>query len=93
MATVRFWKYRINMPRHRAGRMALGGGLVAGGALGFLPILGFWMIPAGLLVLAVDHARLRRWNRRATVSVVRTWNGFRGRPARRPASDTPTDAG
>ena len=28
--------------------------LIAGGILGFLPILGFWMIPLGLSILAVD---------------------------------------
>lgn len=35
-------------------RIPLGTGLVLGGAVGFLPILGFWMIPLGLLVLAKD---------------------------------------
>ncbi len=28
--------------------------LVVGGLFGFLPILGFWMIPCGLLLLAPD---------------------------------------
>ena len=42
--------------------------LIVGGVLGFLPILGFWMVPLGLLLLAVDLpvlrpplARLMRW--------------------------------
>jgi hypothetical protein len=47
---------------------------------GFLPVLGFWMIPAGLLVLAVDSHRIRRWNRRATVRVVRWWTNFKRKP-------------
>ena len=33
--------------------------LIIGGLLGFLPILGFWMIPVGLLLLAVDLPLLR----------------------------------
>ena len=81
MKNVRFWKYRIRVPRSRMSRVALGGGLVAAGVFGFLPIVGFWMVPAGLLVLSIDHAGLRRWNRRATVSVMRTWNGYRRKPA------------
>ncbi len=28
--------------------------LIAGGFLGFLPILGFWMLPLGLMFLAID---------------------------------------
>jgi len=31
------------------------------GALGFLPILGFWMIPLGLALLATDIPPFRRW--------------------------------
>ncbi|MCP5346918.1 MAG: hypothetical protein H7A04_08660 [Pseudomonadales bacterium] len=46
--------------------------LVAMGLLGFLPVLGFWMIPLGLAVLATDipplkrrlHGRLRHQRRR-----------------------------
>jgi hypothetical protein len=35
-------------------RIPLGVVLILGGIVGFLPILGFWMIPLGLLVLAID---------------------------------------
>lgn len=31
------------------------------GTLGFLPILGFWMIPLGLALLATDIPPFRRW--------------------------------
>ena len=37
--------------------------LVIGGLLGFLPILGFWMLPLGLIVLSIDFALVRRWRR------------------------------
>jgi hypothetical protein len=33
--------------------------LILGGMLGFLPVLGFWMLPLGLLLLAVDLPALR----------------------------------
>ncbi|WP_209426986.1 hypothetical protein [Pararhodobacter sp. SW119] len=33
--------------------------LMAGGLLGFLPVLGFWMLPLGLLILAIDLPLLR----------------------------------
>jgi hypothetical protein len=33
--------------------------LICGGLLGFLPILGFWMLPLGLMLLADDVAPLR----------------------------------
>jgi len=41
-------------------------------------VLGFWMIPLGLLVLSHDFATVRRWRRRLTV----WW--ARRRQARRP---------
>lgn len=34
--------------------------LIVGGILGFLPILGFWMIPLGLAVIALDVRWLRK---------------------------------
>ena len=35
-------------------RIAIGALLVVGGVLGFMPVLGFWMIPLGLLLLSYD---------------------------------------
>ena len=34
--------------------------LVVGGFYGFLPILGFWMIPLGLAFIAIDIPPMRR---------------------------------
>ena len=43
-------------------RFLLGLLLVAGGVLGFLPVLGFWMIPLGFAVAAMDvRGFLRFW--------------------------------
>ncbi len=48
-------------------RIAIGVGLIVLGILGFLPILGFWMIPLGLLVLSYEFAAVRRRRRRLVV--------------------------
>ena len=42
-------------------RGVLGILLMGLGVLGFLPILGFWMIPLGLALLATDIPPFRRW--------------------------------
>ena len=44
-------------------RLVVGLLLIAGGFLGFLPVLGFWMIPLGLGVAARDVLPLWRWMR------------------------------
>ena len=51
-------------------RLVLGLLLIGGGVLGFLPVLGFWMLPLGIAVAALDirplgralmeHIRLRK---------------------------------
>ena len=77
MATFRFGKRRIALPASRVVRIALGIVLVVGGTLGFLPILGFWMVPLGLLVLSVDLPVVRRLRRRVEVWWGRRNNGDR----------------
>jgi hypothetical protein len=66
--------WRIPMPRSRAGRIGVGSALMVGGTLGFLPVLGFWMLPLGLVVLSNDISFIRRRRRRAVV-----WWARRGR--------------
>ena len=59
-----FGRFRIRLPRSRALRIGLGVALCLGGLLFFLPILGLWMLPLGILVLAADWplaAQLARW--------------------------------
>lgn len=41
-------------------RSVLGALLIVGGVFGFLPILGFWMIPLGAALIALDIPPLRR---------------------------------
>lgn len=44
----------------RGVRSVLGVLLMCGGVVGFLPILGFWMLPLGMALIALDIAPLRR---------------------------------
>jgi hypothetical protein len=64
---VRIFDRRIHLPRSKPVRIGLGMLLVGGGLLGFLPILGFWMIPLGFLVLSADLPALRQWRRQLEV--------------------------
>lgn len=65
--------WRMRLPQSRLLRLAIGGVLIFGGILGFLPVLGFWMIPLGLIVLSHDLAFVRRQRRRLSVWWARKW--------------------
>ena len=50
---------------------------VLGGLLGFLPVVGFWMLPIGVILIAVDLPVLRPAAGRLVVrlrAVFRRWN-------------------
>jgi hypothetical protein len=60
--------------------------LIAGGLLSFLPVLGIWMLPLGLLLLAVDLPVLRGpisvliiRSRRSAKRWMRRWRAWRSR--------------
>ena len=54
----------VRGPRSRIMRIPVALFLIACGLLGFLPIVGFWMLPIGLALLAEDLPFLRRPARR-----------------------------
>jgi len=64
---LRFGRHRVGLPDSRLLRILLGVGLVIGGLLAFLPVLGLWMLPLGILVLSIDLAPVRRGRRRFDV--------------------------
>jgi hypothetical protein len=70
----------IPLPQSRMLRISIGILLVIGGILGFLPILGFWMIPLGILILSYEFAMVRRWRRRSAV----WWGSRNGKRDREP---------
>jgi hypothetical protein len=79
---VRLFNRHWHLPKSRPIRIGLGIVLIAGGLLGFLPVLGFWMLPLGLLVLSVDIPVVRRWRRQVTV----WWHRKNGKPDAAPAA-------
>jgi hypothetical protein len=78
------WRKRLRRTRQRTQiwarrhippglRLVAGLLVMAGGVFGFLPVLGFWMIPLGLAIAALDVVPL--WRR----ITGRPRNGRRGR--------------
>jgi len=81
MAHAKFGSFKLKLPGSLAARRTLGGALCAGGVLGFLPVLGFWMLPLGVVVLSADSHQVRRLRRRAEVKL-ETWRRSRRAQAR-----------
>ncbi len=71
---IRLFDRHWHLPKSKPIRIGIGIALIAGGLLGFLPVVGFWMIPLGLLVLSIDLPIVRRWRRQLTV----WWHRKRG---------------
>lgn len=67
MAAVRFGGRSIHVPGPPIVRIVVGVVLILCGTVGFLPVLGFWMLPLGVLVLSVDLHPVRRMRRRIEV--------------------------
>ncbi|WP_027134074.1 hypothetical protein [Geminicoccus roseus] len=63
----------LREPSSRWIRIPVGVLAVIGGLLSFLPILGLWMLPLGLLLLAQDVPPLRRPTRRALIRIEQWW--------------------
>jgi 4-hydroxybenzoate polyprenyltransferase len=47
--------------------------LIFGGLLWFLPILGFWMLPFGVALLAIEIPIFKRWLVDAAMRIERWW--------------------
>jgi membrane-bound ClpP family serine protease len=68
---------RIRRPEARWVRIPLGFLLIVGGLLSFLPVLGIWMLPLGLLLLALDLVFLQGPVNLAVVRGTRKWSTWR----------------
>jgi hypothetical protein len=64
----RYFHHLKTHPNHWL-RKTIGLLLVIGGLFGFLPVLGYWMLPVGLALLAVDWP----WVRRLSRQLIRWW--------------------
>lgn len=72
----------LKHPKWKWLRAPLGVLLVLLGCLGFLPVLGFWMIPLGVAVLAIDFPAAQRaesWAIEKWRGAAARWRRWRGR--------------
>jgi hypothetical protein len=67
----------LRHPDARWIRIPLGLLLIVGGVFSILPLLGIWMLPLGLLLIAYDVPFLRRPVGRFTIWSARKWASFR----------------
>ena len=75
---IRIANREFTLPQSRMLRISMGIVLIVLGIFGFLPVLGFWMIPLGLLILSYEFAYVRRRRRRFAVWWSRRQRGGRG---------------
>ena len=77
---IKFAGFNVRIPAHPLMRALLGIVLVFGGIFSFLPILGIWMLPLGVIILSIDSALIRRFRRKSTVQLgrwlVQRWPNF-----------------
>ena len=69
-------------PASRRVRVPIALLLIVGGVVGFLPVLGFWMVPLGALLLAQDVPFLQRPILRSLTWLERRWVRWRRGPRR-----------
>jgi hypothetical protein len=69
----------LRAPERSAVRLGAACLLVLGGLLSILPVLGLWMLPLGLALLADDIPRLKPPLERAARRVEAAWRRVRGR--------------
>lgn len=84
MPSIRFGKRSVRLPESRMLRVGIGGAFIVGGVFSFLPVLGIWMLPVGLIVLSHDFPRIRRFRRQWQVKLSRKWARLRGKADAKP---------
>ena len=78
-------RYRSFVTAPRAARVLISLALIVGGIFGFLPILGFWMIPLGFLVIFFEVPWVRGLRRR----IFGWWKARQNGRSRRSPADGP----
>jgi hypothetical protein len=68
---------KLRHPDARWLRIPIGTFCIVGGLLSFLPVLGIWMLPLGLLLIAYDVPFLREPVGRFTIWGTQKWAAFR----------------
>lgn len=77
------WLAHLRKPSASWIRLPVGLLLIVGSVLSVLPVFGLWMLPLGLLLLALDIALLKRPTARMVVGGERLWTRIRRRWKRR----------
>lgn len=72
-------KHIIPVPKTQLMRIVVGVLLILGGVLSFLPILGVWMLPLGLVYLSVDYKRFRRFKRSWEARLIKAYRNIKAR--------------
>jgi hypothetical protein len=67
----------VRRPSSRIIRFPLGIILILGGIFSFLPVLGIWMLPLGLLLLALDLPIVQDPMNRLILRAQRKWTNWR----------------
>ncbi len=73
-------------------RLPLAVVLLAGGVFSFLPLLGAWMLPLGIMLLAVDIRPVRSWVVRVWPKIEARIRLFRSKRAKRKQARDETDS-
>jgi hypothetical protein len=68
---IKFAGFNVRIPAHPIVRTLMGIALVFGGIFSFLPVLGVWMLPLGLIMLSIDSAFIRRFRRKSEIRLGR----------------------
>jgi hypothetical protein len=71
----------LRKPTSRWKRIPAGTALIVGGCLSFLPVLGIWMVPLGLILIAQDVPPLRSPTARLLTWINSKWPRQEQRPA------------
>ena len=76
--TGKAWAQWLRKPRLTWVRIGAGILLIVGGLLSFLPVLGLWMLPAGLTLIALDVPFLRKPMARLIAGGLEKWEAWQG---------------
>jgi hypothetical protein len=79
----------LRQPSSRIVRILVAVLLIFGSLLSFLPVLGVWMLPLGLIIISQDLPFLQRPLVRAFAWIETTWERWQQWRARRPARPMP----
>lgn len=76
-------------PTGRFVRIPIGLLFIVGGIFSFLPVLGIWMLPLGVMLMAIDVPPIRRWVVRMAPKIEARWRAWRIKRLKQSRDTTP----